>query len=62
MLNINTYNTYNDYVNHQLEKTSDKSKQKKWKGPEWQYKIDIFKGLFQYNNNYIFNKKNGLYG
>ena len=37
------YKDYESYVSYQLEKTSNKTKQKIWLGSEWQLKIDIFK-------------------
>ena len=50
------YKNYEDYKNHQLKKTSDKTKQKKWLGEEWRLKIDIFKGLFNENIDHIKDK------
>ncbi len=60
MKKTHLYENYDDYIKFQLKKTSDKSKQKKWLGPEWQVKIDIFKNLFNNNINYIKNKKNAI--
>lgn len=57
MEKINNYNNYVEYVKKQLEKTSDKRRQKKWLGEEWRLKIDIFKKLFEVNSE-IINKSN----
>lgn len=43
------YKSYDDYVKFQLIKTSDKERQKKWLGKEWELKINIFKNLFTHN-------------
>ena len=54
------YKDYESYVSYQLEKTSNKTKQKIWLGSEWQLKIDIFTDLFKSNIDLIDNKKNAL--
>ncbi len=54
------YKDYETYVSYQLEKTSNKTKQKIWLGSEWQLKIDIFTDLFKSNIDLIHNKKNAL--
>ena len=53
MEKVNKYNSYVEYVNKQLEKTSDKRRQKKWLDEEWRLKIDIFKKLFEANSEII---------
>ena len=60
MKKTHDYNNYDEYVAHQLEKTSNKEKQAKWFGPEWQEKITIFKKLFKDNIQYLENKKNAI--
>ena len=60
MKKTHEYKNYEEYVNYQLEKTNDKMKQKKWLGPEWQLKIDIFTDLFKSNIELINDKKSGL--
>ena len=60
MEKTHTYNDYESYVRYQLEKTSNKNKQKKWLGIEWQLKIDIFTDLFKSNIDLIQYKKNAL--
>lgn len=42
------YSNYDDYINHQKEKTNDQERRKLWLGKEWQIKIDIFKNVFNY--------------
>ena len=54
------YEKYEDYVKYQLKKTSDKTKQAKWKGSEWELKINIFKNLFKSNQNEIEQKTNAI--
>lgn len=41
------YDSYDDYLKYQLEKTSNPTKQQKWKNDEWRLKIDIFSMLFK---------------
>ena len=60
MKKTHNYNNYEEYVAHQLEKTSNKEKQAKWLGSEWQEKITIFKKLFKNNIQLIENKKNAI--
>ena len=56
----NRHKTYEDYVNKQLEKTLDPSRTKKWKGKEWQIKVDGFRHLFKRNEEFLQNKKNSI--
>ena len=42
------YSDYNQYINHQKEKTIDPKKRETWLGKEWKLKIDIFKDIFLY--------------
>jgi len=61
--NIKVYNrhkNYEDYINKQLEKTLDSNKIKKWKGEEWQIKIDGFRRIFKRNQEFLQNKKNSI--
>jgi SAM-dependent methyltransferase len=60
MKKTHNYKSYDEYVKHQLEKTSDKERQKKWFSKEWQEKIDIFKKLFTQNINLINNRENAI--
>ena len=56
----NRHKKYEDYVNKQLEKTLDPSRIKKWKGKEWQIKVDGFRHLFKRNEEFLQNKKNSI--
>ena len=60
MKKTHNYNTYQEYVDYQLIKTSDKDKQKKWFGKEWEKKINIFYNLFKKNKLLIKDKKNAI--
>jgi len=60
MKKTHTYEKYEDYVKHQLKKTSDKSKQKKWLGVEWKKKINIFKDLFTNLDKFINGKTKAI--
>ncbi len=60
MKKTHTYEKYEDYVKHQLKKTSDKSKQEKWLGVEWKKKINIFKDLFTNIDKFINGKKKAI--
>ena len=52
------YETYEDYINHQKEKTTDPRRRKLWLGKEWKMKIDIFKNVFEYYKNNKILKEN----
>ena len=56
----NRHKTYEDYINKQLEKTLDPNRIKKWKGKEWQIKVDGFRHLFKRNQEFLQNKKNSI--
>lgn len=56
----NRHKTYEDYVNKQIEKTLDPNRIKKWKGVEWQIKVDGFRHLFKRNEEFLQNKKNSI--
>ena len=48
---------YEDYIKKQIEKTTDPERISKWKGEEWQIKVDGFKHIFNRNVEFIKNKK-----
>jgi hypothetical protein len=56
----NRHKNYEDYINKQLEKTSDPNRIKKWKGDEWQIKVDGFKNLFKRNEEFLKKKQNSI--
>jgi len=41
------YNTYQDYLDHQKEKTLDPQRREKWLGKEWESKLTGFNEVFQ---------------
>lgn len=47
---FNRHSSYEDYVKKQLEKTLDPKRISRWKGVEWQIKIDGFQNLFKRND------------
>jgi len=57
---FNRHKKYEDYINKQLEKTLDPNRIKKWKGEEWQTKVDGFRHLFKRNEKFLQNKKNSI--
>tara|TARA_Y100000768_G_scaffold388122_1_gene382321 strand:+ start:2440 stop:3087 length:648 start_codon:yes stop_codon:yes gene_type:complete len=57
---FNRHKTYEDYINKQLEKTLDPNRIKKWRGKEWQTKVDGFRHLFKRNKEFLQNKKNSI--
>lgn len=57
---FNRHSSYEDYVKKQIEKTLDPKRISRWKGVEWQTKIDGFESLFKRNEEYITNKKKAL--
>ena len=54
---FNRHLSYEDYIKKQKEKTLDPKRISKWKGVEWQIKVDGFENLFKRNEEYITNKK-----
>lgn len=54
------HKTYEEYINKQLEKTLDPNRIEKWKGAEWQIKVDGFRHLFKRNEEFLQNKKNSI--
>jgi len=56
----NRHKTYKDYINKQLEKTSDPNRIKQWQGKEFQIKVDGFRNLFKRNEEFLQNKKNSI--
>jgi SAM-dependent methyltransferase len=44
---LKDYETYDDYVEHQKEKTLDPVRRKKWLGEEWELKLNGFTEIFQ---------------
>ena len=60
MKKTHLYSSYEDYIKYQLEKTSDRWRQEKWLGEEWNLKIDIFTELFKTSEDIIRNKKKAI--
>lgn len=58
--NVHRYDSYKEYLNHQMLKTKDPERVKKWLGKEWQIKLDGFKEIFKRNAEYLNNKKTAL--
>ena len=57
---FNRHSSYEDYIKKQTEKTLDPKRISRWKGVEWQIKVDGFENLFKRNEEYITNKKKAL--
>lgn len=43
---LKDYDSYNDYVDHQKEKTLDPVRREKWLGEEWDLKLNGFSDIF----------------
>lgn len=54
------HSTYDDYIKKQIEKTADPKKIQKWKGIEWETKVNGFRNLFKRNQEFLNNKKKAL--
>jgi hypothetical protein len=54
------HSTYDDYIKKQIEKTADPKKIQKWKGTEWETKVNGFRNLFKRNQEFLNNKKKAL--
>ena len=46
---LKEYDNYDDYTEHQKEKTLDPVRRKKWLGEEWELKLNGFSDIFGYN-------------
>ena len=46
----NRHKNYQEYLDKQLEKTLDPLRIEKWKGDEWQIKVDGFRHIFEKKN------------
>lgn len=57
---LNQHDSYEKYLNHQIKKTLNTEKQKKWMNEEWEIKLNGFNGLFDRNTKYISDKKNSI--
>ena len=44
---VRNYKSYEEYVNHQKEKTLDPVRRRKWLGKEWEQKIKVFLDSFK---------------
>ena len=55
--NLNNYQTYNDFLDHQKSKTTDPNKIQKWLNEEWDIKYNGFMEIFIRNKPYIQDKK-----
>lgn len=55
-----TYSNYQQYLDHQKEKTLDPVRQKKWLGEEWKNKMDEFEISFNRHKNIISEAKKAL--
>ena len=47
-----SYHSYDDYLNHQKEKTLDPKRREKWLNEEWVPKLNYFKAEFEYIQNH----------
>lgn len=43
---VQKYQSYEDYINHQKEKTTDPERREKWLGEEWELKLNFFESKF----------------
>jgi len=50
---IREYDDYNNYLEHQKEKSLDPARIEKWKGKEWEPKVEMFTKIFQRNEEYL---------
>jgi len=56
----NRHENYQEYLDKQLEKTLDPLRIEKWKGDEWQIKVDGFRHIFKRNEEFLKNKKEAI--
>ncbi len=48
-----SYESYDDYMQHQRNKTLDPKRIEKWLGSEWNVKLEGFKDIFSRNSSYL---------
>lgn len=64
IIKVQNYNTYDEYINHQKEKTTDPIRREKWLNEEWDLKLNYFQKRFEeYQTEYFkpdFKKAVGL--
>jgi len=60
MKKLNEYKTYKEYLLHQITKTTDSNRRKKWLGEEWLIKLNGFKNIFEQHEAILKDKKNFL--
>lgn len=51
---------YENYLNHQMSKTLDPKRIKKWKNEEWQIKLNGFKDIFNRNKQFLKDKNTAI--
>ena len=56
----NRHKNYQEYLDKQLEKTLDPLRIEKWKGDEWQIKVEGFRHIFKRNEEFLKNKKEAI--
>jgi SAM-dependent methyltransferase len=57
---IHNYQNYRDYINHQVEKTTDPERIKKWLNEHWEVRVTGFKNIFKRNEMYTKGKQKAL--
>lgn len=57
---IHSYHTYEEYVAHQKEKTTDPKRIRQWQGPEWNTKLQGFRQIFARNASFIDGAENAI--
>ena len=57
---LNDYQSYEEYVSHQTQKTTDPKRIEKWLGEEWEIKVDGFKDVFERSQTYLADKEKAL--
>ena len=54
------YDDYQEYLDHQKEKTTDPERIKKWMNEEWNIKYEGFKEIFVRNKSFLIDKTNAI--
>tara|TARA_B100001250_G_C19707876_1_gene747752 strand:- start:232 stop:924 length:693 start_codon:yes stop_codon:yes gene_type:complete len=60
IISTHKYKDYQEYLNHQKEKTTDKKRIEKWLNEEWESKYEGFKEIFDRNKRYVDDKNNAI--
>ena len=60
VISTHKYDNYQEYLEHQKEKTTDPDRIKKWMNEEWNIKYEGFREIFERNKKFLKDKTNAI--